>query len=49
MTFNLEYVEETTQNRLALSAGELVPLGFDNLVTLHGKLREPIAFQPCIH
>lgn len=45
MTFNLEYVEETMQKRLALSAGELVPLGFDDLVPLHGKLREPIAFQ----
>jgi hypothetical protein len=37
-------VEETTQKRLALSAGELVPLDFDDLVALHGKLREPIAF-----
>jgi hypothetical protein len=44
MTFNLEYVEEMTQKRLALSAGELVPLGFDDLAALHGKLREPIAF-----
>lgn len=32
MTFNLEYVEEATQKRLALSAGALVPLGFDELI-----------------
>lgn len=44
MTVKLEYVEETTQKRLAFSAGELVPLGFDDLVALHGKLREPIVF-----
>jgi hypothetical protein len=44
MSFNLEYVEETTQKRLSISAGELMPLGFDNLVALIGKLREPITF-----
>lgn len=44
MTFDLEYVEEATQKRLALSAGEIMPLGFDELVALHGKLREPIGF-----
>lgn len=44
MTFNLEYVEETTQKRLTLSEGALVPLGFDDLAALNGKLREPIAF-----
>ena len=44
MTFDLQYVEEATQKRLTLSEGELVPLGFDDLVALQGKLREPIAF-----
>ncbi|WP_186043950.1 hypothetical protein [Burkholderia gladioli] len=44
MTFDLKYMEEATQRRLALSGGELVPLGFDELVPLQGKLREPIAF-----
>lgn len=37
MTINLEYVEETTRKRLAFSAGELVPLGFVDLVAFHGK------------
>lgn len=44
MTFNLEYAEETTQKRLAFSAGELVPLGIDDLLSLHGKLCEPVVF-----
>lgn len=44
MTVNLEYVEETTQKRPTLSEGALVPLGFDDLAALNGKLREPIAF-----
>lgn len=41
MTINLEYVGETTRKRLAFSSGESVPLGFDDLVAFHGKLREP--------
>jgi hypothetical protein len=42
--FVLEYVESETQKRLALSEGEVVPLGFDDLVALHGRLRDPISF-----
>lgn len=42
--FVLEYVESETQKRLALSEGEVVPLGFDDLVALQGRLRDPISF-----
>jgi hypothetical protein len=44
MTFNLKYVEEGTNKSLALTAGDVVPLGFDDLTALHGRLREPITF-----
>lgn len=39
-----EYVEAETQRRLALSEGEVEPLGLDDLLALQGRLKEPIQF-----